>query len=282
MTEFKTIKYEGPENGVARIVLARPEKRNAQTMELLSELNTAFDKAAHDNEVKVIVLAGEGRDFSSGHAGPGGLDFSTFKPVGTWTSNFKDKGQEAHWGMEEEFFLGYCWRWRNIPKPTIAEVQGWVIAGGLMLMWPMDIIIAADNAKFTDPVVAFGVNSVEYCAHPWEMGPRKAKEMLFTGEVITAEEALSLGMVNHVVEPEKLTEFTMEMAERIAKRPSMGLKLAKESVNQAQEAQGMYTALKAAMSLQQLGHAHAKLTHDGIPVDPEGQKVIQEILAKWK
>lgn len=282
MSEFKTVKYEGPTNGVARITLARPEKRNAQTMELLSELNTAFDKAAHDNDVKVIILAGEGRDFSSGHAGPGGLDFKTFEPVGTWTFNFKDKGQESHWGMEEEFFLGYCWRWRNIPKPTIAEVQGWVIAGGLMLMWPMDIIIAADDAKFTDPVVAFGVNAVEYCAHPWEMGVRKAKEMLFTGEVFTAEEAKAIGMVNHVVPRDELTAFATDMAERIAKRPSMGLKLAKESVNQAQEAQGMYSALKAAMSLQQLGHAHAKLVHDGIPVDPEGQKVIQEILAKWK
>ncbi len=282
MSEFATIRYEGPTNGVARITLARPEKRNAQTMELLSELNTAFDKAAHDNEVKVIVLAGDGPDFSSGHAGKGNLDMDTFEPVTTWTSNFEDKGQEAHWGMEEEFFLGYCWRWRNIPKPTIAEVKGWVIAGGLMLMWPCDIIIAAENSKFTDPVVAFGVNAVEYCAHPWEMGVRKAKEMLFTGDVIDAEEARSLGMINHVVPLDELTSFTTEMAERIAKRPSMGLKLAKESVNQAQEAQGIYTALKSAMSLQQLGHAHAKLVHDGIAVDPEGAKVIKEILARYK
>lgn len=282
MSDFKTIKYSASEDGVARIVLARPEKRNAQTMELLAELNTAFDLAAQDNAVKVIVLAGEGPDFSSGHAGLGGLDLESYKPAGTWpVTGFKDAGQEGHWSVEQEFYVGFCWRWRNIPKPTIAEVQGWVIAGGLMLMWPCDIIIAAENAKFTDPVVAFGVNAVEYCAHPWEMGIRKAKEMLFTGDVMTADEARSVGMVNHVVPLEELTSFTMEMAQRIAKRPSMGLKLAKQSVNQAQEAQGFWTAIQAAMSLQQLGHAHARVVH-GIPVDPEGQKAIQEIVAKWK
>ena len=283
MTEFNTVKYSTDDTGVARIVLARPEKRNAQTFELLAELNAAFDLAAQDNDVKVIVLAGEGRDFSSGHAGLGNLDLAAYKPADTWpVTGFQNKGQEGHWSVEQEFFLGFCWRWRNIPKPTIAEVQGWVIAGGLMLMWPCDIIIAGEDAKFTDPVVAFGVNAVEYCAHPWEMGVRKAKEMLFTGDVMTADEAKSIGMVNHVVPNAELTSFTMEMAERIAQRPSMGLKLAKQSVNQAQEAQGFYTALQAAMSLQQLGHAHARAVHDGIPVDPSGQKAIQEILAKWK
>ncbi len=281
MTEFATIKYSGPENGVARIVLNRPEKRNAQTMELLSELNSAFDLAAHDDDVKVIVLAGEGPDFSSGHAGTGNLDMKNYKPVGTW-SGFGAPGQEGHWAVEEEFFLGFCWRWRNIPKPTIAEVQGWVIAGGLMLMWPCDIIIAAEDAKFTDPVVAFGVNAVEYFAHPWEMGVRKAKEMLFTGDVILAEEALRLGMVNHVVPLDELTSFTTAMAEKIATRPAVGLKLAKQSVNQTQDAQGMWTALQSAMSLQQLGHSNMRNVHDGIPVDPEGGKVIQEILSAHK
>jgi enoyl-CoA hydratase len=279
--EFATIKYALPEPGIARITLARPEKRNAQTMELLAELNEAFDLAAHDNSVKVIVLAAEGPDFSSGHAGVGNLDMATYKPSGSW-SDFKAPGQEGHWGVEQEFFLGFCWRWRNIPKPTIAEVQGWVIAGGLMLAWPCDIIIASEDAKFTDPVVAFGVNAVEYFAHPWEVGVRKAKEMLFTGEVITAQEAKSLGMVNHVVSLDNLTDFTMDMAKTIAKRPMMGLKLAKQSVNQTQDAQGFWTSIQAAMSLQQLGHAHARAVHDGIPVNPEGPALIQEVLKKWK
>jgi len=279
--EFATIKYAKPQPSIARITLARPEKKNAQTFELLSELNTAFDLAAHDSEVKVIVLAAEGDDFSSGHAGMGNLDMREYKPAGTWR-DFEAPGQEGHWNLEEEFFLGFCWRWRNIPKPTIAEVQGWVIAGGLMLAWPCDIIIASEDAKFTDPVVAFGVNAVEYFAHPWEVGVRKAKEMLFTGEVITADEAKQLGMVNHVVKREELTDFTMDMAERIAKRPMMGLKLAKQSVNQTQDAQGFWTSLQAAMTLQQLGHANARAVHDGIPVEPDGNKLIQEVLQKWK
>lgn len=279
--EFRTIKYAVPEEGVARITLARPEKRNAQTLELLSELNAAFDLAARDDAIKVIILGAEGRDFSSGHAGPGKLDFKAYEPVTTW-SGYGADGAEGQWAMEQEFFYGFCMRWRDIPKPTIAEVKGWVIAGGLMLMWPCDIVIAGEDSKFTDPVVAFGVNGVEYFAHPWEVGVRKAKEMLFTGEVITAEEAKSLGMVNHVVPGDELEDFTTDMAKRIAKRPMIGLKLAKQSVNQMQDAQGFRTALQAAMGHQQFGHANARVVHNGIPVDPKGQELVQEVLAKWK
>jgi enoyl-CoA hydratase len=168
-----------------------------------------------------------------------------------------------------------CWRWRNLPKPTIAEVQGKVIAGGLMLVWVCDLIVAADNAEFSDPVVAFGVNGVEYFAHPWEVGVRKAKEMLFTGEAISADEAKQLGMVNHVVPAQDLAARTRELAEHIARRPSMGLKLAKQSVNQMQDAQGLWTALQGAMSLQQLGHANNHQVH-GMGVDPAGAQIIRD------
>jgi enoyl-CoA hydratase len=280
--EYSTIRYETTDTGIARVTLAVPEKRNAQTLELLTELNDALDTAAQDDAVKVIVLAADGPHFSSGHAGPGGLDLADYAPAGTWSIS-QGEGAERHWGFEQEFFLGFCWRWRNIPKPTMVEVQGWVIAGGLMLVWPFDIVIAADDAKFTDPVVALGVNGVEYFAHPWELGPRKAKELLFTGEVMLAEEAKSLGMVNHVVPRDELTEFTMAMAEQIARRPMMGLKLAKQSVNQAQESQGFYTALQAAMSLQQLGHSHWRNVNDNdAPVNLEGGALMQETIARYK
>lgn len=282
MSDFATIRYETTESGIARITLAQGDKRNAQTFELLNELNTALDKASHDKNIKVIVLAGDDPDFSSGHAGPGNLDLREYTPSGTW-SDFGAKGAEGQWNLEQEFFFGFCWRWRNIPKPTMVEVQGWVIAGGLMLVWPFDIVIASEDAKFTDPVVALGVNGVEYFAHPWEMGPRKAKELLFTGEVIMAEEAKQLGMVNHVVPKEELTEFTMNMAEQIAKRPLMGLKLAKQSVNQAQDAQGFYNALQAAMGLQQLGHSHWRIINENkVPVNMEGGKLMQETIRKYK
>jgi enoyl-CoA hydratase len=271
---FETIRYEGVTNGVARIALARSEKRNAQSKKMLYELNDAFDLAAHDDDVRVIVLAADGPDFSSGHDMKDREPMGGHKPVGTW-GGFGQPGVEGHGGYEQELYLGFSWRWRNIPKPTIAEVQGRVIAGGLMLVWPCDIIIASDDAKFSDPVVAFGVNGVEYFAHPWEVGVRKAKEMLFTGESITAEEAKSLGMVNHVVAPDNLTAFTTNMAEHIAKQPMMGLKLAKQSVNQMQDGQGLWPSLQGAMSLQHIGHAHSRLMHK-IAVDPEGGEKIKK------
>ena len=281
-TEFTSIRYSGAEDGVARIVLARSEKRNAQDRHLLTELNRAFDMAAQDDDVKVIVLAGDPPDFSSGHSLGGGqaFDMDEYKPVSTW-GGFSQPGAEGSWAAEEEFFYGFSERWRDIPKPTIAEVQGWVIAGGLMLMWPCDLVIAAENTKFTDPVVAWGVNGVEYFGHPWELGVRAAKEFLFTGQVLPAEEAKRLGMINHVVPLDELTSFTMTMAKKIARRPSMGLKLAKQSVNQAQDAMGFKNALRAAMSLQQLGHSHNRIKF-GFGVDPSGKELIDEDLGKYK
>ena len=281
MAHFNTIRYETTDSGVARIVLSRPEQRNAQSRELLTELNSAFNLAAHDNDVRVIVLAADGPDFSSGHnLGPEtNFKLSEYTPVGTW-GGFDLPGPEGAMAAEHEFFLGFSWRWRNIPKPTIAEVHGWVIAGGLMLMWPCDIVIASEDARFSDPVVAFGVNGVEYFAHPWELGVRKAKEMLFTGDVMNARDAKAAGMLNHVVPREELTSFTMAMAERIAERPMMGLKLAKQSVNQMQDAQGFWEALQGAMSLQQLGHAHNRVVH-GIGVDPSGAQTIRQLLKAY-
>jgi len=269
-----SVRYETPEAGVARIVLDRADARNAQDKAMLYELNDAFDRAAQDNDVKVIILAAEGPHFSSGHDLRDTSSMADFTPVTTW-GGFDLPGSEGYMAQEQEIYLGLCWRWRNLPKPTIAEVQGKVIAGGLMLVWVCDLIVAADNAEFSDPVVAFGVNGVEYFAHPWEVGVRKAKEMLFTGEAISASEAKQLGMVNHVVPADTLRQRTRELAEHIAKRPSMGLKLAKQSVNQMQDAQGLWTALQGAMSLQQLGHANNHQVH-GMGVDPAGASIIRD------
>jgi len=272
MSEFSRITYEVSE-GVARIALNRVEVRNAQDKAMLYELNDAFDLASRDDEVKVIVLAANGPHFSSGHDLADRTDITEFSQVSNW-GGYDKPGAEGRQALEEEIYLGLCWRWRNLPKPTIAEVQGKVIAGGLMLVWVCDLIVAAEDTTFSDPVVAFGVNGVEYFAHPWEFGARKAKELLFTGGRMTAQEALSCGMVNHVVARADLTTFTNDLAARIEQRPSMGLRLAKQSVNQALDAQGFYTALQAAMSLQQLGHANNEIVH-GRAVDPAGAEVIK-------
>lgn len=268
------IRYEKPAEGIARVVLARPERRNAQDRALLYALNDALDSAAHDDTIRVILLAADGPHFSSGHDLGDKKGEREFAPVGTW-GGASQPGIEGYMANEEEIYFDLCWRWRNIPKPTIAQVHGKSIAGGLMLIWVCDLIIASSDATFADPVVAFGVNGVEYFAHPWEVGPRKAKEMLFTGEPISAAEARGLGMVNRVVEREKLEDFALGMAQQIARRPSMGLKLAKQSVNAAQDAQGFRSALRAAMGHQQLGHANNMLVH-GRSVDPAGVEIIRD------
>jgi enoyl-CoA hydratase len=170
---------------------------------------------------------------------------------------------------EKEIYIGFSERWRNIPKPTIAQVQGKVIAGGLMLVWPCDIVVAADDAMFLDNTVSMGVGGAEFFAHPWELGVRKAKEMLFTADWLTAADAMRLGMVNHVVPLTELGDFTLSLANRIAQKPSFALKLAKEAVNAAQDAQGRVSALQTAFALHQLAHSHNMQVH-GMLVDPTG------------
>ncbi len=271
--EWTRVRYDLPSDGVARITLARAETANAQDYLMLSELNEAFDEAARDEQVRVIVLAADGRHFSSGHDLRDTTDIDDLPTVGT-QCHFQADGAEGYMAREAEMYVGLCWRWRNIPKPTIAQVQGKVIAGGLMLVWPMDLIICSDDATFSDPVVAFGVNGHEYFTHPYEVGARLAKEMLFTGRAITAEEAKAHGMVTKVVPRDELEAATLEMAAHIAKRPMIGLTLAKQSVNNTLDAMGMYTAIQSAFGLHHVGHNHNKLLFDSL-VDPAGLDVIR-------
>lgn len=274
--DWTRIRYDEPADRVARITLARAETANAQDYVMLTELNQAFDRAANDQNVRVIVLAADGKHFSSGHdlrqLDP---DMQALPTIGT-QCHFDAPGAEGYMAREAEMYVGLCWRWRNIAKPTIASVQGKVIAGGLMLVWPMDLIVCADDATFSDPVVAFGVNGHEYFVHPYEAGARLAKDMLFTGRAIGAEEALQHGMVNRVVPRDDLESETLALASHIAKRPMFGLTLAKQSVNNAQEAMGMYTAIQSAFGLHHVGHSHNRLKYDGSLVDPEGVQVIRD------
>jgi enoyl-CoA hydratase len=249
------VRYELRAKGtVAAITLARPEKRNAQGRRMTAELDAAFTTAARDDTVKVIVLFGDGPHFSAGHDLS---DTERYDYPPLFTEGSPDRfGAPGLMAYETEVYLSMCRRWHDIPKPTIAAVQGRTIAGGLMLMWVCDLIVATEDASFSDPTVGFGVNGVEWFCHPWELGIRKAKEMLFTGDEIGAEEARQLGMVNHVVPADQLTIFTMGLAGKIARRPAFSLKLAKLAVNQALDAQGFQTAQQAAFSLQHVGHAH--------------------------
>ncbi len=273
--EWNHVRYDNPAPGVGRVTLARSETANAQNYLMLTEVNEAFDVACQDDEVRCIVLAADGKHFSSGHdLSDLDPDMDSLPTIGT-QCHFDADGAEGYMAREAEMYVGLCWRWRNLPKPTIASVQGKVIAGGLMLVWPMDLIVCSEEATFSDPVVAFGVNGHEYFTHPYEAGARLAKEMLFTGRAITAEEALRHGMVNKVVARDELESETLAMAAHIAKRPMFGLTLAKQSVNNALDAMGMHTALQSAFGLHHVGHSHNRLKYDSL-VDPSGIQVIRD------
>ncbi|WP_425825257.1 enoyl-CoA hydratase [Streptomyces fractus] len=251
-TPTDQILYEA-KDGVAAITLNRPEAANAQSMDLLDALDAAWTRAAEDSDVRVIVLRANGRHFSAGHDLKG-------------TSHTPDKITLEHiYGIEAHRYLGYSLRWRNVPKPSIAAVQGKCIAAGLMLCWPCDLIVAAQNAEFSDPVVRMGIGGVEYHGHTWELGARKAKEILFTGRALTADEAERVGMVNKVVPLAELDAQAMELARQIAQMPAFGLQQAKRAVNQTLDVQGFYSALQSAFDIHQTGHGNA-ISVDGYPI----------------
>ncbi|WP_053753799.1 enoyl-CoA hydratase [Streptomyces sp. MMG1533] len=238
---------------IATLTLNRPEAANAQNMALLDELDTAWTRAAEDEDVKVIVLRAEGRHFSAGH------DLKDRWPAPDEIT------LEWIYRAENRRYLEYTLRWRNVPKPSIAAVQGRCIAGGLMLCWPCDLIVAAEDALFSDPVVQMGIGGVEYHGHTWELGPRKAKEILFTGRPLTAEEAERVGMVNRVVPRDELDTETRELAEQIARMPAFGLRQAKRAVNQTLDVQGFYAAIQSVFDVHQTGHGNA-LSVSGYPI----------------
>lgn len=238
---------------IATITLNRPEVANAQNGELLDELDAAWARAAADDDVSVIVLRAEGKHFSSGH------DLRSGGPL-------PDKiTLDMIYSVESRRYLEYSLRWRNVPKPSIAAVQGRCISGGLLLCWPCDLIVAAEDALFSDPVVLMGIGGVEYHGHTWELGPRKAKEILFTGRPVTAHEAEQVGMVNKVVPRAELDTQTTALAAQIAKMPPFGLRQAKRAVNQTLDIQGFYAAIQSVFDVHQTGHGNA-LSHAGLPI----------------
>ena len=253
--ETTFIDYE-VEGRIATITLNRAESANAQTLPMLDDLDEAWRRAAEDDEVRVIILQANGKHFSAGH---------DIKGVGNEGDEPPSWTLAGIYAIEARRFLEYSLRWRNIPKPSIAAVQGVCISGGLLLAWPCDLIIAADNAKFSDPVVNMGIGGVEYHGHTWEWGARKAKEMLFTGRSMTAEEAERLGMVNRVVPLDDLRAQTRALAEEIARKHPFALRQAKRAVNQTLDVMGFYAAVQSVFDVHQTGHGNA-LSESGLPI----------------
>jgi len=248
-----------------RILLDRPDSRNAQNRGLLVELNDAFIAAEEDDNVRVVILGGTGSIFSSGHdIGKGYVEETRGpNPNPTYKLNGGNRlGAEKRMLQEWHYFFENTLRWRNLRKITIAQVQGSVFSAGLMLMWACDLIVAAENVTFADVVgTRLGMCGMEYFAHPWEFGPRKTKELMLTGDSISVDEAYSLGMVSKVFPVAELGDRTLEFARRVAQVPTMASLMIKESVNQTVDNMGFYNSLQSCFTLHQLNHSHWAEVH---------------------
>ena len=228
---------------VRRLILNRTEARNAQSKEMLYELDAAFDAAIAADGVRVILLAGEGAHFSAGH---------DLKQAQRERADFS---VEERWAYESRRYYDYCLKIWDCPKPTIAEVQGACVAGGFMVANMCDLIVCSDDAFFSDPVGhTLAAAATEVLIHPWVMGLRRAKEMLYTGEKVSAQEAYRIGMVNRVVPEPELRSTALELAQRIAQAPPFGVRLMKRSLNRSLDVQGLRNALNAHFDTHQLSH----------------------------
>ncbi len=269
MTTYKFLTYETLDDGrIARIMLNRPEARNAQNRGMLVELNDAFLKAEADDQIRVVILGGAGPMFSSGHDLGSKVLQAEYTPGPDQHPSYRVNGgtrdaAEKLMLQEWHHFFDNTRRWRNLRKITVAQVHGEVYAAALMLMWACDLIVAAEGTRFADVVgTRLGMCGVEYFAHPWEFGPRKTKELMLTGDSLTVEDAYQLGMVSKIFPEAELADKTLEFARRISQVPTMAALLMKEAVNQTVDNMGFYNALNACFTLHELNHAHWAWTHE--------------------
>ncbi len=228
---------------VRRIWLARPQARNAQSQQMLDELDAAMKAAVEDVGTRVVLLGARGDHFSAGHD----LKEAQLKRA--------DFTVEERWAYEQLRYFDYCMRIWDLSKPTVVQVQGACVAGGFMLANMCDLVVASEDAYFSDPVThSMGAVATEVLIHPWLMGLRKAKELLFTGGKLSAAEAKEIGLVNKVVARDQLDGAALELAQRIAQAPPFAISLLKRSLNRSMDVQGMRDALSAHFDLHQLSH----------------------------
>ena len=249
-------------DGVAWITMNRPSFNNAQNGQMTYALDDAFQRATNDDSVKCIVLAGNGKHFSAGHdIGTPGRDLHfEFDKRLMFAPHTNKPAAELLYTREQEQYLGMCRRWRDVPKPTIAMVQGACIAGGLMLAWVCDLIVASEDAFFQDPVnPLMGIPGVEYFAHAYELPPRVAKEFLLLGERMPAARAYNFGMVNKVVPRNELRAATEAWATKLAGQNRLGNWLTKQSVNHVEELRGKRSAMDAVFHMHHFAHAQNDL-----------------------
>ncbi|MCB4860202.1 enoyl-CoA hydratase [Sphingobium sp. PNB] len=249
------------EDGVAWVMLNRPQYSNAQNYRLLGQLDDAFKRAVEDDDVKVIVLGGEGKHFSAGHdIGTPEKDSNMPRFRTTlWWDHLNKGGAERQYVLEQDGYLGLCRRWQEIPKPMIAMVQGACIAGGLMLAWVCDLIVASEDAFFQDPVQRMAQPGVEYFAHAFELPPRVARELLLLGRRMPAQRAYQFGMVNEIFPRETLREEVAKIAAEIAQHDRFGMALTKQAFNFVEDLRGKRQAMDGVFHMHHLAHAHNQL-----------------------
>jgi enoyl-CoA hydratase len=227
--DFKDILY-ARDGALGIITLNRPAYRNAQSYRMLDEIDAAFDLARADDEVRVVVVRGSGGVFSTGH------DLGTAEGM-EYRRNLGAKPVVQIYDQFKKYNLDLLIKWRNFPKPTVAMVEGYCIYAGWMLAAAMDVVFAADTAEFLG-------GFVEYNSIPWDIGVRRAKELVFESRFISAEEAARYGFVNHVHAPADLERETLAWARRVAENSPEALRFAKIQMNKAQDAQGFTNAVE--------------------------------------
>ncbi len=237
---------------IANITLNRPQYRNAQSRRLLEELDDALGQAVDDHEVRVIVLRGAGEHFSSGHD-LGTADELADREARPYPDGFLGE-QRRSW----ELNVANTLRWRDLAKPTIAAVQGFCIYGGFMIASAMDLIVASEDARFLPA-------HTQYFSVPWDLGPRKAKELLWKAEFMSAAEAEEWGLVSHVVPRDELDSFANDLATQIARQDPFVASMVKRSVNEMQDHMGFHTSISAA-------HATYMQIQSAGKVVPKGQE----------
>ena len=273
--EENPVIYQKKDN-IAFLTLNRTKYHNSQNSQMLYALDDAFLKATSDDGVKVIVLKANGKHFSAGHdIGTPGRDFHLGRDDRrSMNYNHDNKpGAEKAYVREQEVYLEFCRRWRAVPKRTIAQVQGGCIAGGLMLAWVCDLIIASDDAFFQDPVVQMGFPGVEYFAHPFELNIRLAKEFLLLGERWTADRVLSAGMINKIVPRSELDQATLDWAKKISQQPRLAMALTKQACNHIEDLQGKRSGMDMVFGYHHFAHANNTIVKGDYIAGFDGKKM---------
>lgn len=256
MSDAQLVLEDNPAPGVRRLTLNRPEKRNALSNALRADLFAALEKADKDADVRVIIIRGAGKCFSSGYdlAGVGELPFHTAGAQGQWARHVVEG----------------CFRMWDLAKPIIAQVHGWCLAGGSELAFACDLVYIAEDAQVGYPAVRT-MSSPDNQFYPWLMGMRASMELMLTGDSISGTEAVRLGFANRAHPVEELEAHVLEMAERIAKVDPELAQLNKRLVHRQMEAMGMRAGLRAGTDLHALGW-HTKASREYMAQMRQGVK----------